>query len=62
MGLTPHCKSQSNPEEGVCVHTCVYVRVCMCRRMKGSHITAARCPSMLGQCSKSRQVNAVRDA
>lgn len=23
MGLTPHGKSPSNPEEGVCVHTCV---------------------------------------
>lgn len=23
MGLTPHGKSQSNPEEGVCVHMCV---------------------------------------
>lgn len=27
VGLTPHGKSQSNPEEGVCVHMCVCTRV-----------------------------------
>lgn len=53
---------QSNPEEGVCVHTFVSVNVCMCRKMKGSQTTAVSHPSMLGQCSKSRQVNAVSDA
>lgn len=64
VGLTPHSKSQSNPEEGMCVHLCV----CTCVQddcgevTKGSHITAGRCPSMLGPCSKLRQVNAVGDA